>query len=274
MRCQQVCTLKCGMDIHPYVVEQGVGEPVVFVHGSYATPSTWKKLIERLAPTHHCIAIRLPGHGGMPDPSDFDAPSMDTELAVLEAAVRQLTDRPIHLVGHSYGGVVALAQALKGNLPVAELTLFEPVATWVLDAVNDQPMQAQVQAFLSRYRQDAALGVPDVCGQVIDFWGGANDFAGLPPHIQTAMGTMVRNNLRHWDTCTRPVHTAADLARMAVPTRLVNGTLSNAVAHTIVDHLHRLLPHSQRWEINGASHGLVTSHAEACLAVLQTPISS
>lgn len=260
------------MDIRPWVVEQGAGDPVVFVHGSYATPSTWRKLIERLAPTHHCVAIRLPGHGGMPDPQDFGAPSIEAELAVLEATVGQLTDRPIHLVGHSYGGVVALAQALKGNLPLAELTLFEPVATWVLDVVNDQPMQAEVQAFLSRYRHDAALGLPDVCGQVIDFWGGANDFAGLPPHIQVAMATMVSNNLRHWDICTRAEHTAADLARLNVPTRLVCGTRSNLVAHAIVDHLHRLLPYSRRWEIDGASHGLVTSHAEACLSILQSPV--
>lgn len=272
------------MDIQAHVVEQGCGEPVVFVHGSYATPSTWKKLMERMAPTHHCIAIRLPGHGGLPDPLDFDAPTIETELAVLQAVVRARTDRPIHLVGHSYGGVVALAQALKssrgdggdrdahGALPLAELTLFEPVATWVLDAVGDAPMQARVQAFLSRYRHDAAQGLPDVCGQVIDFWGGANDFAALPPHIRATMATLVNNNLRHWDICTRALHTEDDLRSLSVPTRLVCGTRSNEVAHAIVDHLHRLLPHNRRWEIEGASHGLVTSHAEACWEALQAPV--
>lgn len=254
-------------------IEHGRGSPIVFIHGSYATPSTWKKLIGHLAATHHCIALRLPGHGGMPDPQDFEAPTIETELALLEATVRQCTQEPIHLVGHSYGGVVALAQALKGNLPIRELTLFEPVATWVLDAVQDEPMQAEVQAFLSRYRKDAARGVPDVCGQVIDFWGGANDFQALPPHIREAMGTMVANNLRHWDICTRATWSAHDLMRLTVPTRLVCGTRSNQVAHAIVAHLHRLLPCNRRWEIEGASHGLVTSHADACLAVMQSPIT-
>ena len=260
------------MDISSCVIEQGSGEPVVFVHGSFATTSTWKKLMELMAPQHHCIAIRLPGHGGMPDPDDFDAPTLGPDLSVLEAVVRERTDRPIHLVGHSFGGVVALAQALRGNLPLAELTLFEPVATWVLDAVGDAPMQAQVQTFLRRYRRDAAQGVPDVCGQVIDFWGGANDFASLPEHIRTTMATLVRHNLRHWDTCTRASHTEDDLRRLTVPTRLVCGTRSNDVAHAIVDHLHRLLPHNRRWEIEGASHGLVTSHAPACWQVLNSPV--
>ncbi|MEY4767201.1 MAG: hypothetical protein RI907_3874 [Pseudomonadota bacterium] len=264
------------MDIQAHVVEQGSGDPVVFVHGSYATTSTWKKLMAMLAPTHHCIAIRLPGHGGMPDPDDADAPTLNTELdwlaEVVDTLVRPHTDRPIHLVGHSYGGVVALAQALRGNLPLAELTLFEPVATWVLDVAGDAPMQAELQTFLSRYRADAAAGVPDVCGQVIDFWGGANDFATLPPHIREVMGTMVAANLRHWDLCTQAHHTVDDLRALHVPTRLVCGTRSNAVAHAIVDHLHRLLPRSQRSEIAGASHGLVASHAEACGAVLRSPV--
>ncbi len=226
------------MDIGQHVVQQGSGEPIVLVHGSYATTSTWKKMVERLSQSHHCIAIKLPGHGGMPDPADFASPSVETELAVIEAAVRQFTDRPIHLVGHSYGGVVALAQALKGSLPMSRLTLFEPVATCVLDAVGDEAMQAEVQTFLSRYRRDAAAGQPQVCGQVIDFWGGGDHFAALPAHIQDAMGTMVANNLRHWDICTEPRHSRAELAALRIPTHLVCGTRSNDVARAIVDHLH------------------------------------
>ena len=256
------------MDIGQHVVQQGSGEPIVLVHGSYATTSTWKKMVERLSQTHHCIAIKLPGHGGMPDPTDFASPSIETELAVIEAAVRQFTDRPIHLVGHSYGGVVALAQALKGSVPVSRLTLFEPVATWVLDVVDDQAMLGELHTFLSRYRRDAAAEQPHVCGQVIDFWGGGDHFAALPAHIQDAMGTMVANNLRHWDICTVPRHSRADLAALNIPTHLVCGTRSNAVARAIVDHLHRVLPDSQRTDIEGASHALVTSHPEACLAAL------
>ena len=262
----------CSSDLLPHVVEAGAGSPVVMVHGSFATPSTWKKLMAHLATQHHCIAISLPGHGHMPAPHEAQGPSLQPELDALAEVVQARTQGPIHLVGHSFGGVVALAQALRGNLALAQLTLFEPVATWVLDTVNDAPMQAQVAAFVQRYRRDAALGLPDVCGQVIDFWGGANDYAGLPPHIRTLMGSMVSANLRHWDLCEQARHPADALRQLTVPTRLVCGTRSNAVAHAIVNHLHQLLPHSRRWTIEGASHGLVASHAEACLDALLSPV--
>ncbi|QID19171.1 alpha/beta fold hydrolase [Nitrogeniibacter mangrovi] len=149
----------------------GTGEPIVFIHGSFATTSTWRKMVDTLARDHQCILFKLPGHGTAPAPDDYDAPTIDTELDRIDAAVRDITDRPVHLVGHSYGGMVALAMALRGTLPVRRLTLFEPVAVWVLDAAGDADMAARVTAFVDRYRQDAAAGVTHACGQVLDFWG-------------------------------------------------------------------------------------------------------
>ncbi|HYR26782.1 MAG TPA: alpha/beta hydrolase [Aquabacterium sp.] len=257
------------MSISNHFLQEGSGSPIVFVHGSYATTSTWKKMIEQLSQQHTCIAIKLPGHCGTPDPEDFANPSVETELDLIERVVRHVTDEPIHLVGHSYGGVVTLSQALKGTLPIEQLTLFEPVATWVLDLMGDTEMQARVDAFLARYREDAANNVPYACGQVIDFWGGGNDFEPLPAFVKDAMAPLLGNNLRHWDLCTGIQHSRAELQNLTIPTRIVCGSRSNAVAHAIADHLHRELPHSKRYEVEGASHAMVTSHPADCLAILR-----
>ncbi|RRJ83385.1 alpha/beta fold hydrolase [Aestuariirhabdus litorea] len=256
-----------------HYIEQGAGEPILFVHGSYATPSTWRRIIEGVGPGHHCIAIKLPGHGGAPEPEDFDAPTIETELALIESVVSRLTDRPIHLVGHSYGGVVALALALKGSLPIAEMTLFEPVAVWVLKLLQDQEMVTRVEQFLAAYFEAAARQEPDACGRVIDFWGGGELFARLPASVQAAMVPLLDNNLRHWQICTRLDYDRAALSRCTLPTRLVCGSDSNPVAHAIIDHLARELPCSQRYQITGANHALVTSHPEQCLAILSEPLA-
>jgi pimeloyl-ACP methyl ester carboxylesterase len=257
------------MNIDNYFVQKGTGEPIVFIHGSYATTSTWKRIIEQLSKTHHCIAIKLPGHCGTPDPEDFANPCVETELAIIESVVTQLTDQPIHLVGHSYGGVVALAQALKGSLSIGQLTLFEPVATWVLDLLSDKEMLSSVEVFLKKYNQDTMNNAPYACGQVIDFWGGGNEFAILPTFIKDTMALLQSNNLRHWKICSQVNNLRADLAQLSIPTRIVCGSRSNQVAHAIVNHLHRELPHSKTYEIKDASHSLVTSHVDECLSVLQ-----
>ena len=257
------------MNINDYFEQLGSGSPIVFIHGSYATGSTWKKMIEQLAVNHHCISIKLPGHGGAPDPGDFSEPSIETELLILEQVVNELTAEPIHLVGHSYGGVVALAQALKGNLSVSQMTLFEPVSVWVLDVEKDEAMSALVRKFLVKYRHDVSQGCQYSCGQVIDFWGGEGSFESLPSFIRDSMDTLTRNNIRHWDICTSIRSNKSDLQGCSIPTRLVCGTESNPVAHAITDHLNKEILNSKKYTIEGASHFLVTSHASECLSVLK-----
>ncbi|WP_207063200.1 alpha/beta fold hydrolase [Motiliproteus sp. SC1-56] len=251
----------------PYVEQSGQGAPMVFIHGSFANTATWRKIVTRLAPHRHCIAINLPGHGGTADPGDFAAPDINTELALIERVVTELTDQPIHLVGHSYGGVVALAQALKGNLPLSALTLFEPVAAWVLDAVGD-PRARDVAQFVAGYRRDSAAEVADAWGQVLEFWGGPGAFDALPEHVRPALSKLARNNLRHWDICTRGDYDADAITRLAVPTRVVWGSESHPAAQAIGHHLHRLIPDSRQAVIEGASHFMVTSHPVACAELL------
>ncbi len=261
------------MRIEGYFEQQGSGSPIVFIHGSYATTSTWKKMVEQLAVNNNCISIKLPGHCGTPEPDDFSDPTMETELAIIERVVTQLTDQPIHIVGHSYGGVVALAQALKGSLDLSQMTLFEPVAVWVLDRVKDTEMNDIVQRFLAKYRHDVSRKIPYSCGQVIDFWGGDGAFAPLPDFIKDSMDALVINNIRHWDICESIPSRHSDLQGCHVPTRVVCGTQSNPVAHAISNHLNKEIPNSRKYVIEGASHFLVTSHASECLSVLQDPFA-
>ncbi|XOV77886.1 MAG: alpha/beta fold hydrolase [Aestuariibacter sp.] len=252
------------MNVNNYFSEQGSGPPIIFIHGSYATTATWKKMVEQLAASHRCILIKLPGHCGTTDPDDFANPTIETELAIVEQVASLLPDEPIHLVGHSFGGVIALAQALKGNLNISQLSLFEPVAVSVLNG----EMNAVVQKFLAKYRHDVSTNVPFVCGQVIDFWGGKAAFESLPDAIKAGMEPLVANNIRHWDISAALDCKAVDLQNLAIPTRLVCGTRSNPVAHAICEQLNKQIPHSKKYIIEGASHFLVTSHADDCLKAL------
>ncbi|QFI37077.1 alpha/beta hydrolase [Moritella marina ATCC 15381] len=253
-----------------YYEQQGSNNnsPIVFIHGSYASTSTWKKIVQQLALTHHCISIKLPGHCGMPDPDDFNAPNISTELDIIESVIAELTNQPIHLIGHSFGGVVALALALKGSVNITQLTLFEPVSTWVFKSVGDLDMTAQVNTFIQDYRESISNNEVYACGQVIDFWGGKGSFEPLPDFIKDGMKPLTNNNNRHWSLCENTYHHRSALNALTIPTKLICGSASNPIAQKIVQYLSHELSNAKQYSITGASHFLVTSHANQCIDII------
>ncbi len=90
-----------------HVEQAGEGPPVVFLHGMGSSSATWAACMERLAPTHHVVAIDLLGHGSSPMPDDPALYTRDLALADIDEVLSILT--PAVLVGHSLGGYLALA---------------------------------------------------------------------------------------------------------------------------------------------------------------------
>lgn len=261
------------MRLDDYVVQQGQGLPLVFIHGSFASDATWKKIIAEQATKHHCIAIKLPGHGGAPEPNDMQAPTLATELDLVVDLIEQTTNQAVHLIGHSFGGVVALAVALSGRVKIRQLTLFEPVAAWVLAGAQDHQHYQQVQDCFALYQQDLAHPNVDACQRVIDFWGQAGDFKALPESIQEQMRGLTAHNFRHWQLSKNISTTAQDLQRCTIPTHVIYGTCSSPVTRAVCEHLATLMPYCQVFTIQGASHFLVTTHPSQCLAMINRPWS-
>ncbi len=96
--------------LHRVVLNGGLGIPVVFLHGFLGCAEDWEDVAKHLkAPS---IALDLPGHGRSPFTPDADA-------ALHEA----LPATPVHLVGYSMGGRLALQYAIRHPARIASLHL-------------------------------------------------------------------------------------------------------------------------------------------------------
>ena len=103
----------------------GHGPTVLFLPGSYSTAAAWRPVQRLLPPGWRMATTSLCGYGQTPETRRIDDFDIAHELRVVDAAARAAGDGPVHLVGHSFGGTVALAAALAGGFEVASLTLFE-----------------------------------------------------------------------------------------------------------------------------------------------------
>ena len=112
----------------PYV-EQGSGEPVVFVHGAISDLRAWEPIREEIAKKYRFVAYtqRYFGTGAWKD--DGKQFGVATHAGDLAKLITALNTGPVHLVGWSYGGAVATEAALKNPSLVRSLILYEP-AVW------------------------------------------------------------------------------------------------------------------------------------------------
>lgn len=108
----RTCALSAG---RLHYVDEGTGEPVVFVHGTPSWSFEFRRLIERLRDRHRCIAPDLLGFGLSDRPSAF-AYTPEAHAAVLREFVDALGLTRFTLVVHDFGGPIALPLALDGRV--------------------------------------------------------------------------------------------------------------------------------------------------------------
>ena len=100
--------------VNLYYQEQGKGPPVLLLHGFGASTFTWRHVIPELAQTHRVIAVDLKGFGQSDKPFDERYSVLD-QAELLAQLIEDKDLRDLTIVGHSFGGGVALRLALDAN---------------------------------------------------------------------------------------------------------------------------------------------------------------
>jgi pimeloyl-ACP methyl ester carboxylesterase len=99
----------------------GTGSPVVLVHGLGGAASNWAELASHLAKRRRVLVVDLPGHGGSDPPAA--AHSLDSYVDAVAACLEREAAGAAAVVGHSFGGAVALGLAMRRPELVSKLVL-------------------------------------------------------------------------------------------------------------------------------------------------------
>jgi pimeloyl-ACP methyl ester carboxylesterase len=115
-----------GLNLH-YVIA-GSGRPVVLIHGNPGSHQDYTMaLLDKLSRSFRVIAFDRPGHG-CSERDDSLATTVEVQATMIRAALTRLSIRKPILVGHSWGGSLALAAAVAYEDELSGIVLLAPAA--------------------------------------------------------------------------------------------------------------------------------------------------
>lgn len=152
----------------------------LLLHCGMAQSSMWRGVVKHLDSAFSMVVPDLPGHGR----SDAFPNGVDVHDAATGVA-RGLQEDGMHLIGHSFGGTLALRLAVEAPQRVASLTLIEPVLMAV--AAHEARFAdhiAREREMIATYRSGDALGA---ARQFNRLWGGGVPWDSFSPEVQQVM---------------------------------------------------------------------------------------
>ncbi len=145
------------------VGSMGRGPTVVLVHGLGSDVKHWMPVARDLARDHRVALVELPGHGVSPMMLPF---ALEQATLALDRAIAEQSSEPVVLVGHSVGGLVAAAEALRSPERVRALVLVEtalapqmtPAERDTLLAQLDRDWEGTLRAVYTSFGRDSLQG--------------------------------------------------------------------------------------------------------------------
>ena len=178
----------------PFVRQAGAGPTVVCLHSNASSSTQWRGLMDLLSPAWTVAAPDSYGSGKSPDWPSAHTITLDDEVRLVQHLVQGAPDRPV-LVGHSYGGAVALMAALRHPHKVRALVLYEPTLFALEEAQVPAPNGVDgIRHAVARAAQALDDGDADAAaGHFIDFWMGPGSWAATPAERKTLLAGKVED---------------------------------------------------------------------------------
>lgn len=237
----------------------GEGPSILLVPGSCSTGAAWRPVISHLRDRYRCITTSLPGYGGTRERRTRDDASIERLAEVVEA-VAERADGPALLVGHSFGGLVGLAVALRQRVDLRGLIMIEPPAVGILDAQADERHALAFRHLATRYRARYAHGDTSAIADMIDFYGGLGTFASWPERIRAYAIETTPANLLDWQSAYGFALQPAVLSALTTPTLILCGEDSHPAMQCVTERLQASIGGAKRETIDGAAHFMIATH--------------
>jgi pimeloyl-ACP methyl ester carboxylesterase len=219
------------------------------------------------------VTTSLLGCGGTAERRTDGDTSIDHEADIVEAVIAR-TGSPVHLIGHSFGGPVVLAAALRGRARLKSLILIDGNACDLLRQNGDLELYAEVRAMSAAYIAAYRAGEQDAARRVIDFWTGAGSFDRLPAKLRDYALLTTPANILDWPSMFGFDCAIDDYAAFDLPVLVVHGANSHTATRRVAEIMARIFPRSRLVSVADASHLLIGTHPREVAALIAAHVAA
>lgn len=249
------------------LIEGDGDEAVVFLHASASGISQWRAYQQALSDRYVTAAVHLHGYGGT---TPWRRPHQQrlADQAALIGTVIQAVGRPTHVVGHSFGGAVALETARQFQADVVSVAVYEPTAFWVLRTEVPECWE-EISGLVRAVKTGVTAGdLGGAASGFVDYWARGKQWERMSDRQRATVASAMVNVAHEADALmSPPADPDAWLADVPAPTLVMQAQDSPAPVREVA----RLLAENGRRQlhvIDSGGHMAPVTDPAAVLAAL------
>jgi 2-succinyl-6-hydroxy-2,4-cyclohexadiene-1-carboxylate synthase len=238
------------------VVRRGTGDPLLVLHGFTGSARNWQTLMTQLQDDYRLIAPDIIGHGQSAKPADIQR----YQIEHVAAEIMALVTEPVHLLGYSMGGRLALTIAVHHPDKVRSLIL-ESAAPGLQTSTERDARRTWDYALADRIEREGIRAFVDYW-ETLALWDSQRQ---LEPAVRDRLRQQrlqnsprgLANSLRGMGTGVMPPLWDA-LPHLTLPVRLLVGEYDEKYV-ALNQRMAQVIPRSDLIVVAGAGH---TVHLE------------
>ena len=242
---------------------------VIALHCSGADGSQWRKLAAALAPG---FAFRAPDFIGTDRWIAWHGRRAFTlaDEAELVIAMIDASRGPVHLIGHSYGGAVAMRVAAARPACIASLSLYEPSAFYLLRDLGSRG--ATELAEIERIARSVVRGLVsgayvEAAATFVNYWNGDGAWGALRDDVRAALLRWLPYAALHFHALLSETTPLMEMG-LSCPVLVMRGEHALGPSRLLAETISRALSDRPAQCIPGAGHMGPVTHADAVNACI------